>query len=257
VNGSHPFKILYPLLALLVAACASSPPQQGLAAAADSCPRSYEEALERGMIGLERGEVRGAVRLVRNPETGAPDYAVHNLAVRRGSDYWVTRCAVFLGEPAEPARECACPRETIFDRNSRLTVSRAGNGTFHMRIDDSRRGTITARLQPVAHPRGSLETAWLAGTDNSTEDIDFYVYLQDARNERFPNGYKAYRVDAFPKRAEAACEAHRPQRAVCLPGDPRPACHLPRPTPDRGEAGVTVEVCAMQTDTGGGHEGPP
>lgn len=234
------------------------------------CPNQYEEPSQdserSNTIRTNWSEITSGRLLSRDPFDGNPRQTTRILATNWLSDYWITRCPVYLGESYSHSGK-ACTKKEIFSRVSKLTINPAKNGGIgryevevtNATIDSQQAKTLegTFRSVPIRGFNHPIETGWLE-SENPIDGMDFFIYLQDTRNRRdAPRDYKAFRIEAFPSIGEEVkCDTHRPTVSLCAANDGRHGCSLLHESP-AGNSNSHSELRIMEADTGGGHEPPP
>jgi len=234
-------------------------------------PRCFYDA-SAGFVTSDSSQATAPRKLLRS-EPAAIDGVTRTriLALKPGSEFWITRCPVILSAQHVVKQGTLCRPASIIDpdRNgSRLRIAHDAGGMV-FKIENTSLGTIKGRFNAVKNPHGPREEVWLRsshltanGSPLGTHEL--YVYLQDI------NGYKSYLVEVFDKSDTACLAAHLPgPGTLCVNADTDSSCvrgrvqALPgadvaarsgnqqalRVAPATGSDGP-----GLQTDTGGGHE---
>lgn len=221
------------------------------------CASDYRSSLSH-RLPLNRTPAHRTRVLARDPQNQSPPTITNIVSTPADSDEWNTSCGVFLGLPKPPS-ECACKQEILFEESSRLSIFPASQGLYFFTVERLKgggnlSGTLVAHFE--SDGTGKREVTWLRSVATTLPNYDFYVYLLDTSNHQSAD-HKAYWIEAFRKVEPGEhCDKHRPEHALCREGADRHGC----PTANGSSnipASSGFDVCAMQTDTGGGHEAPP
>lgn len=222
-------------------------------------------------VPMNNADVSAVRQLVR-----AESMPTRILALRQGSQQWVTHCPVkLIAGPPSPV----CAPLSIIDpdgNGSALRIANDGAGLV-FKIENTSLGTVRGRLSERFNPHGINEVVWLRGM-NATYDIgqpnryDFYIYMQDVE------GLKTYLLEIFDKQDSNCLAQHMPgPKTLCVNVDDGSPCVFASPlttTPDKiGELQRSMSTTGVgarnyqsrqqtmsgldgkkQGDTGAGHE---
>ena len=218
-----------------------------------ACPTDYASSI--GNVQLDASQINRDRVLVRDPGNGQPKVRTQILSTVDGSKLWATNCAVFLGQ-RKPDHGCKCRHIPLFNEKSRLAIYPLSASTFAFSVENLKAGGHLAGIlvpRIFTDPNAKPEITWLYSTLTNMPDFDFYVYLQDTSHAQTKD-HKAYWIEAFD-RSDSDCDGHRPDVAICQDEGENPAECSESNGATTGNGGTTF--CTFQTDTGGGHEGPP